>query len=130
MGVFAVGFILVKIIGEFSPWQLSDAISPEQAQKQISGGALILDVRLHDDFVAGHIEGSLWMPLENLESLMKTLPHDRLIITVCNSGVRSIQAMYILKEAGYTQVTSMTGGMQAWVAADFPVITGEPMQVY
>lgn len=130
VAVFAIGLLVVSVVGEYLPWQFSEEISPEQARRQISSGAIILDVRTYEEFVGGHIEKSLQMPLENLTSLMQALPHDRLIITVCNSGLRSIQARYILQEAGYTQVTSMTGGIQAWVKAGYPLVTGESIRQF
>ena len=128
VSVFGVGFIAVEITSELAPWQLSDEISPNDARKEIGSGAVVLDVRTHDDFVAGHIEKSLWMPLEELPSLMQALPRDRLIITVCNTGLRSIQARYILQEDGFTQVTSLKGGLNAWVDAGFQVVYGEPVR--
>lgn len=128
VAVFGIGFLIVQIVGELAPWQLADEISPAEARKQIGSGAVILDVRTREEFVGGHIEKSLFMPLEELTSLMGALPRDRLIITVCRSGVRSIQARYVLKDAGFTRVTSLTGGMEAWIAQGYPVVYGEPVR--
>jgi rhodanese-related sulfurtransferase len=128
VAVFAIGLIIIVAVQKFSPWGFSEEISPAQAKNQISNGAIVVDVRTYDEFVGGHIENSLWMPLEDLATLMQTLPRNRLIILVCRSGVRSTQARYILLEAGFTQVTSMTGGLQAWVAAGYPTVAGEPIQ--
>ena len=128
VAIFAIGFLIVQIAGELAPWQLSGEISLNDTRKQLADGAVILDVRTREEFVAGHIEKSLFMPLEELTSLMSALPRDRLIITVCRTGLRSIQARYILEEAGYTQVTTMKGGMEAWIAAGFPVVYGEPVR--
>jgi rhodanese-related sulfurtransferase len=128
VAVLAFGFLVVSVVGQNLPWQYSEDISPAQAKKQLGSGAIVLDVRTYEEFIGGHIEKSLWMPLEQLTSLMQALPHDRLIITVCRSGVRSIQARNILLNAGWTQVTSMTGGIQAWIAAGYPTITGEPIR--
>ncbi|MBN2084962.1 MAG: rhodanese-like domain-containing protein [Anaerolineales bacterium] len=126
VAIFAIGFLIVQIAGELAPWRLAGDISPNDARKQIAEGAVVLDVRIREEFVAGHIEKSLFMPLEELTSLMSALPRDRLIITVCRTGLRSIQARYILEEAGFSQVTSLKGGMEAWIAAGFPVVYGEP----
>jgi rhodanese-related sulfurtransferase len=128
VAIFGIGFLIVQIAGELAPWQLADEISPDDARKQLAGGAIVLDVRTYEEFIGGHIEKSLFMPLEELTSLMSALPRDRLIITVCRTGLRSIQARYILQEAGYDQVTSLKGGMEAWIAAGFPVVYGEPVR--
>ena len=129
IAVFGIGFLVIQIAGQLMPWQLADEISPEQARQQQSLGAIVLDVRTREEFVAGHIEGSLFMPLEDLITLKDALPRDKLIITVCRSGVRSIQARYILRDAGFKQVTSMTGGMEAWIGLGFPVVYGEPVRI-
>jgi rhodanese-related sulfurtransferase len=126
--VLVIGFLIVRTSGVFAPWQLSEEISPTETRKQIDSGAIVVDVRTYDEYVAGHIDKSYFMPLEELTSLMQSLPHDRLIITVCRTGVRSNQARYILQNAGFSQVTSLKGGMEAWVAAGFPVVYGEPVR--
>ena len=129
VAVFGVGYLIVNVAGEMAPWEYSEEISPEQARKQIGSGAVVLDVRTYEEFVAGHIEKSLWMPLEELTSLMQALPRGPLIITVCRTGVLSIQARYILQEDGFTEVTSLKGGMEAWLTAGYPVVYGEPVRV-
>ena len=128
VGVFGIGFLIVQIVGEVAPWKLADEISPDQARKQLGSGAIVVDVRTYDEFIGGHIEKSLFMPLEQLNSLMAALPRDRLLITVCRTGLRSIQARYILQEAGFTRVTSLKGGMEAWIAKAYPLVYGEPIR--
>jgi len=44
---------------------------------------------------------------------------------VCRSGNRSKQGRDILLDAGFTQVTSMAGGLNEWKAAGYPTITGQ-----
>ena len=128
VAVVAIGLLIVQAANDASPWQYSEEISPIDAQAMIHRGAIVVDVRSYEEYISGHIEKSLWMPLEELTSLMQALPRDKLIITVCRSGVRSIQARYILQEDGIEQVTSLKGGMEAWLAADLPVVYGEPVR--
>jgi rhodanese-related sulfurtransferase len=124
--VFASGIWIVQTVSHPSGWQFSDAIGPADARTMLGSGAVIVDVRTREEYIAGHIEESLWMPLEDLNSLLSTLPRDRLIITVCRTGVRSAQARDMIRESGIQQVTSMKGGMEAWIAAGLPVVYGEP----
>ena len=49
------------------------------------------------------------------------VPRDREIVVVCRSGNRSQQGRDILLNAGYTQVTSMQGGLNEWRASGYPV---------
>jgi len=74
----------------------------------------LVDVRETEEYAAGRIPGTVNIPL----SVLKTgkdvaLDKSRAVLTVCNSGVRSIKAAQILKGKGY-KVKSMEGGMNAW----------------
>jgi rhodanese-related sulfurtransferase len=104
----------------------SNVISPQAAQKELTTGAILLDVRERDEYTQSHIAGSLWIPLGELTSWLDELPNDSLIIVVCQTGVRAARGREILMAAGYKKVTSLSGGMQAWVAAGYPVESGPP----
>jgi rhodanese-related sulfurtransferase len=124
VSVIVVGALITQITGGAFYVQ---EIDPQDVPAQVGNGAIIVDVRLHDDYVAGHIENSLWIPLEELELRLSELPADRTIITVCQTGARSAQAFRILQEAGFPNIASLKGGMEAWVAAGYSLHTGEPV---
>jgi rhodanese-related sulfurtransferase len=88
-------------------------------------GALIVDVREPDEWASGHIEGATLIPLGSLAVRSSELPRDRDIVVVCRTGHRSAQGRDTLLGAGFPAVTSMTGGMNDWVAAGLPVVTGD-----
>jgi rhodanese-related sulfurtransferase len=52
------------------------------------------------------------------------LPRDQEIVVVCRSGNRSQQGRDILLQAGFTQVTSMAGGLSQWRSAGYSTVTG------
>ncbi|HTN17862.1 MAG TPA: rhodanese-like domain-containing protein, partial [Chitinophagaceae bacterium] len=64
--------------------------------------ALILDVRTPGEFAGGHIEGAVNIPLSRLHA--DTIPLDKkaLIVTCCSHGLRSVKAVTLLKERGFT----------------------------
>jgi rhodanese-related sulfurtransferase len=95
-----------------------------QAEQLRQSGALVLDVREPSEWAAGHIAGATLIPLGQLPSRLAELPRDLAIVVVCHSGNRSAQGRDILRNAGFTAVTSMAGGMTAWLAAGMPVETG------
>jgi rhodanese-related sulfurtransferase len=71
----------------------------------IKNGAIILDVRSKGEYAAGHIRGSINIPVNNLESnLHKLQDKNKPIITCCASGARSASAKSILKSNGFTEV--------------------------
>jgi rhodanese-related sulfurtransferase len=101
-------------------------ISPARAQNEIAKGALVLDVRERAEYSKGHITGSTWIPLGELSLQLQELPRDRLIIVVCLTGAHSAQGVNILLAAGFSQVTSLAGGITAWGAAGYTLTVGEP----
>ena len=82
------------------------------------------DVREQSEWEQGHIEGATLIPLGQLFQSSAELPTDQTIVVVCRSGNRSAQGRDILETAGFTTVTSMTGGMNDWQAQGYPIVTG------
>jgi rhodanese-related sulfurtransferase len=77
-------------------------------------GALLVDVRTPEEYAAGHIPGSISIPLAALPARCNELGGlDTPLFVHCLSGGRSGQAVSFLKRAGYTNVKNI-GGINAW----------------
>lgn len=100
-------------------------ISVEDAVAKQQEGAFILDVREPDEWNEAHIAGATLIPLGELASRASELPRDQEIVVVCRSGNRSAQARDILLNDGFTEVTSMAGGLNQWKAAGYPTVSGQ-----
>ncbi len=90
-------------------------ISPEEA-KQImeSQSCTVLDVRTEDEFVLGHIENSICIPVDDLSQRLDELPDKSAVILVCcRTGKSSALAAEILDNAGYENVFDF-GGLLSW----------------
>jgi rhodanese-related sulfurtransferase len=92
---------------------------------------MIIDVRGADEFAGalGHIEGSLNIPLSNLQTRIADLVRaDCPIVTVCLTDKRSAQAAAELSAAGARDVAVLRGGMRAWRAreAEFDAAAAAP----
>ncbi|MGO4383679.1 rhodanese-like domain-containing protein [Specibacter sp. RAF43] len=83
--------------------------------------AVILDVRDDYEWEAGHIEGALHIPLEQLPERLDDLDPDTDVNVICRTGGRSFRATTWLTENGYTAF-NVAGGMGAWFEADKPMI--------
>jgi rhodanese-related sulfurtransferase len=99
-------------------------ISVQDAATKRDADAFILDVRQPEEWNEFHIPDSTLIPLGELASRVNELPRDQEIVVVCRSGNRSAQGRDILLNAGFTQVTSMAGGVTQWQAAGYPTVSG------
>ena len=108
-----------------APGALPLEISVEEAAAKRDAGALILDVREPEEWVDFHIPGATLIPLGQLAARVDELPGDQEIVVVCRSGNRSQSGRDILLDAGFTQVTSMAGGVLDWQASGFETVSGE-----
>ena len=99
-------------------------ISVSQAAAKRQAGTFILDVRQPEEWADAHIPGSTLIPLGDLENRINEVPKDQEIVVVCRSGNRSAQGRDILKQAGFTQVTSMAGGLNEWKAEGYETVSG------
>lgn len=90
----------------------------------------LLDVREHDEWTAGHIDGAVHIPLDQLSDRREEVPDDRTVVCLCRSGSRSEQAARSLARSGYS-ADNLDGGMQAWSEAGLPLIAddGAPPRV-
>lgn len=107
-----------------APGELPNEISVAEAAAQREAGAFILDVREQDEWEQVHIPGATLISLQQLASRTAEVPQDQPVVVVCRSGNRSAQGRDILRQAGFTQVTSMAGGMNEWQAAGYETVSG------
>ncbi len=95
-----------------SEWDIE---SQELAQLQRDDPNLILlDVREEFEKSISDLKGSVLIPLPDLDKRISELSSDREIVVFCRNGVRSLQAVEILKKAGFGQLHNLRGGINAW----------------
>src|SRR5258706_9920469 len=82
---------------------------------------VVLDVRESDEWRQGHLEGAVPLPRGFLEIKIESAIPDKNspIIAYCAGGVRSLLAAKVMKEMGYQNVSSMSGGYAAWENGGF-----------
>ncbi len=112
--------VLVGQLGSPAP-ALPAEVTAAQAFERYQAGALFLDVRTAAEWDQGHIAESVLIPLDELSNRLGELPRDRDIVVVCRSGARSTEGAQILRNAGFTRVTCLSGGLQSWIAAGYPL---------
>lgn len=122
---------VLAILAAFALWQKSPAaldsppvIDVHEAAEKRAAGAVMLDVRQPEEWEEAHIPGALLIPLGELPSRLDEVPEGQEVVVYCRSGNRSQEGRDILRRAGFEQVTSMAGGIGAWLAAGLPAARG------
>jgi rhodanese-related sulfurtransferase len=118
--VALIVFLLLQMGGRNNN-ALASTVSVDEAHAMAQNGAFVLDVRTVEEWNEFHAPDSTLIPLDQLASRLNEVPRDRQIVVVCRSGNRSQQGRDILLNAGFEQVTSMTGGLNEWRASGFPI---------
>lgn len=87
------------------------------------GELRLLDVRQREELAeqGDQIPGAQLIPLSELKHRLAEVPRDRPVIPVCHAGTRSGQATVILRDAGFSQVANLRGGMLLWRQMALPV---------
>ncbi|MFE5633201.1 rhodanese-like domain-containing protein [Streptomyces sp. NPDC056543] len=97
----------------------------------VPADALVVDVREDDEWVAGHVEGALHVPMSDFVArfgeVTEAVADGRRAYVMCRVGGRSAQVTQYLVQQGIDAV-NVDGGMIAWDAAGRPVVTAAGAQ--
>jgi rhodanese-related sulfurtransferase len=85
------------------------------------GSIQVIDVREVEEWAEGHIHGSRLIPMSELATRVGEIDPATPVVTVCRVGARSLYVAEALANAGFPNVKSMAGGMNAWIMAGQPV---------
>ena len=83
----------------------------------------LVDVREPHEFAAGHIPGSVSMPLSRFDA--QSLPGEGRVVFSCAAGVRSKTAIEFCRAAGLEWSEHYPGGFKGWASSGLPVATGD-----
>lgn len=105
----------MSILDYFKPvdtWSVQQV--REFLQKKSAKDYNLVDVRQLGEYESGHLPGATLIPVRQIEERFKELDPKKPTITYCAAGVRSRAAAAALMTAGFTEVYSMSGGINAW----------------
>lgn len=125
LGIMALVVVLLILTANGgASGKLAATISTQDAYALYQkGGAFFLDVREPDEWNEYHAPNTTLIPLGQLAARVGeiTVAKDAPIVVVCRSGNRSDEGRDILKQAGFTNVTSMDGGLKTWRDLGYPI---------
>lgn len=100
-----------------------DGPVPQVPASEVPADAMLLDVREHDEWDAGHVPGALHIPLGELGARYREVASDRPLYVICRSGHRSLHAAQALAQAGW-DARNVADGMRGWHAAGKAMTSG------
>ncbi len=93
-------------------------VTPRELQDLLDSGKkfALIDVREPVEWEINHITGAELIPKSVIESGegLSRLPHDRVPVLYCKTGVRSAEALAVVKKAGFADALHLQGGIVAW----------------
>jgi rhodanese-related sulfurtransferase len=112
------------IAGCSSSSSATDLSVTEFSSKIAESGVVTLDVRTPGEFAEGYIEGARLIDFQsgNFENEIATLDKNATYAVYCRSGNRSGQAVKAMKDAGFSNVFNMNGGVIEWANAGLPLV--------
>ncbi|HUN29011.1 MAG TPA: molybdopterin-synthase adenylyltransferase MoeB [Alphaproteobacteria bacterium] len=96
----------IRDAGDVGPAELDEALA----------GATLLDVREPHEAVLGLVEGAVHIPASQLEARLHELDSARTYVVACRVGATSLWAARRLRDAGFTRVRHLHGGLLAYAA--------------
>jgi rhodanese-related sulfurtransferase len=99
---------------------------PTVTVDQVGSDVVLLDCREDEEWSAGHIDGAVHVPMNQLPQRLEREPGalspDATIVVVCKMGSRSAYVAAWLNGNGFDAV-NLDGGMLAWAQAGRPMIS-------
>jgi len=92
---------------EMSVRELSDRLARHE-------DLLLVDVREPHELAIASFPKAVHVPLRTVPARASELPRDTLLVLTCHKGIRSMRALEILRELGFTQLRNLSGGIDAW----------------
>ena len=94
---------------------LVNTVQWHEVAGRVAGGATVVDVRTAPEYAAGHIPGSVNVPVDDLRGRLGDLPDGELLV-VCAVGIRGYLAARTLAQQGRS-VANVDGGYLTWAAS-------------
>lgn len=93
-------------------------ISPREVARMMTDGedVILIDCRTHEEHETARIDGAMLVPLQELSVRLGELRQyeERPIVVHCHKGKRSMTVTAVLRELGFENVRSMSGGIDRW----------------
>ncbi|QDV05746.1 Inner membrane protein YgaP [Planctomycetes bacterium Poly30] len=100
-------------------------VQPTALHGSSPGEWFLLDVRTPGEFSSAYIDGSVLVPLPELQGALATIREQaagKPIAIVCRTGRRAFEAHRVMQGQGLKDPHVLEGGVVAWKAAGYPLL--------
>jgi adenylyltransferase/sulfurtransferase len=100
-------------------------ITPLELKARLDAGEKIrlVDVREQEEWAVARLPGAELIPLSSFQQRGPAeLDPDDALVLYCHHGIRSARAQSFLQAQGYSNVTNLTGGIDAWATTVDPTM--------
>ena len=102
-------------------------IEAAEAVKLINNDAVVIDLRSAESYGRGHIVNARNLGADEVPAKVTGIARDKSkpVVAVCDNGISSNRTVTELRKLGYESVYGLKGGMNGWIQAGLPVVTGK-----
>ena len=102
-------------------------VEAPDAVRLINNDAVVLDLRSAESYGRGHIVNARNLTADEIDTRVPGLAPDKSkpVVAVCDNGISSNRSVMALRKMGYESVYGLKGGMNGWIQAGLPVVTGK-----
>jgi len=108
-----------------TPLEPFKRISVDQANQMVDqGNCVVVDVRRLDEWVTGHVQEAIHIPVDDMLNRVDELPADKNLLFICAAGVRSALACEMAAAMGRPseRLFNIEEGTQAWIDKNLPTV--------
>jgi adenylyltransferase/sulfurtransferase len=99
-------------------------LTPAQLKALLDDGQQLklVDVREPAEWQINRLPGATLIPLDSLPDHLAELPQTEPVVLYCKTGVRSAEALALLKQSGFSTARHLGGGITAWAKTVDPSV--------
>lgn len=120
-----IGYLRGGVQGWDEKLDTVKSISADQLKEELRKSVSVLDVRKPGEWSAGHLSEAVFLPLADFPEILSTLNKDKSYIVHCGGGYRSMTAISIMKNKGFSNLVNVYGGFGAMQQAGLSVVKEE-----
>ncbi len=109
-----------SIFKDITPQEAAEMIEKNKDNSQF----VLLDVRTPAEFESAHLEGAENVDYQSssFKEEIGQLDKEKKYLVYCRSGIRSANAVQIMRSAGFNEIYNILGGITLWADEGFPLV--------